>query len=301
MRRWLWPVVVGALACGYALLAFDWPAVGRALHRFDTGRFVAIGVPCTVVLLVARSVRWVAVAGLDGPWRTLLRLHGQTSLAIAIAATTPLQAGELVKLKLARQETGAGWSELGAAFALERVADVFALLMLGAIGFWGVASDRLLLAAGVAVLLVAASVYALRRISVLPDAIRLAPWLAQVAAYRVPPARMAMFVGGTATKWVCVLLTWQALFAACGIELTAGQCALLLSVVSLAVTASLVPGGLGVSEVSTKAVLTWMSVEPGLADAGAVLLRLMLPLVVAVALVNSLPLLAVRRSETRNE
>lgn len=301
MRRWLWPVVVGALACAYVLTAFDWSAVGRALRGFDVLGFVAVGVPCTVVLLIARSVRWIAVANLAGPWRTMVRLHAQTSLSIAVATATPLQAGELLKLKLARRETGLGWGELGTAFALERVADVLAVLLIGVIGFWGVASDRLMLAAAAWLLLTVAALLALRWVAAWPVATRWAPWLAPIAGFRVAPRRMALFVGGTAAKWVCVLLTWQALFAACGILLTLGQCAVVLSGVTLAVTASLVPGGLGVSEVSTKALLTWMSVEPALADAGAVLLRLMLPLVVVVALLNALPLLIPHEDESRHE
>ena len=69
--------------------------------------------------------------------------------------------------------------------------------------------------------------------------------------------------------------------------------------VTISVTVSLVPGGIGVAEVSTRALLLWLGVEPSLADAGAVLLRLLTPLVIAIGLLHGLFLLPARRAAGR--
>jgi hypothetical protein len=294
MLRRSWPALLGLAACGLALLLFDWPMVGRALLGFDVAGFLLVAVPVTLVMFAARTLRWVAVAGLSFRPAALWRAHVQTALAIATAAATPLQAGEALKMKLARDATGAGWATLGAAFALERVADVAALLALGAIGLGlGAASGAwLALAAALAVAGVMAAPALLRWLAPRPWLpARFSGVLAPLAAYRPSAARMAVLGACTVVKWFCVTLLWQAVFAGAGVALGLGACALAVALVTFAVTASMVPGGIGVAELSTRAVLLWSGVPPGLADAAAVLLRLLTPLVVAIGLLHALALL----------
>jgi hypothetical protein len=298
MLRRLWPALIGLAACGLALALFDWSMVGRALLGFDTGGFLLVAVPVALVMFAARTLRWVAVSGMSFQPAALWRAHVQTAFAIATATATPLQAGEMLKMKLARDSTGAGWATLGAAFALERVADMAALLALGAIGLGlgATSGGSLAIAATVAVGAVLLAPALLRQLAAAPLPARIAAALAPLAVYRTSPARMLALGICTAAKWLCVTLLWQSVFASSGVELGLGACALTVALVTLAVTLSMVPAGIGVAELSTRAVLLWSGVPPGLADGAAVLLRLLLPLVVGIGLLHAAFLLPGRRT-----
>lgn len=271
---------------------FDWSMVAAAFLRFDVARFLAICIPVGLFIFAVRSVRWVAVANLSFRPAALWRTHLQTALAIATAAATPLQAGEALKLKMARDDTGAEWASLGAAFGLERLADVATLLALGALGFGlrGASGMWLAFASVGVVVLVGLAPAALRWVATLPLPTRISNGLAPLAAYRLSAARLAILGLCTAAKWWGVVVLWQTVFACAGISLSMADCAIAVVLVTISVTISLVPGGIGVAEVSTRAVLLWFGVEAGLADAGAVMLRLLTPLVIVIGLVHAIGL-----------
>lgn len=292
MLRRLFPLLIGLAATIWALLVFDWGMVGAAFLRFDIVHFLMVCVPIGLLMFAVRSLRWVAVAGLSFRPAPLWRAHAQSAIAIATAAATPLQAGEALKLKMVRDDTGADWASLGAAFALERMADVATLLAMGALGLGlrGASGIWLVVASLVAVLLVAFAPAGLRQLAGLPLPGRVARALAPLTAYRPSSARMALLGLCTVAHWWCVLVLWQAVFKSCGISLSLADCGIAVVLVTISVTISLVPGGIGVAEVSTRAVLLWLGVEPGLADAGAVMLRLLTPLVIVIGMLHALAL-----------
>jgi len=301
MLRRLWPLLICVLACGWALSIFDWRMVGASFLRFDLEHFLLVGIPVGLALFLVHSLRWAAVAGMPFTPAVLWRTHVQTALAIATAAVTPLQAGEALKIKFAHDTTGADYATLGAAFALERLADMAVLLGLCALGFGlrGASGPWLLAGAlglGVAV---AFAPLALRRLSSWRLPHRLRVELEPLAAYRPAAWRLLVLALCTVCKWLCVVWLWQATFAASGVFLDIPDTAVVVALVSLSVTVSLVPGGIGVAEVSTRAVLLWLGVEAGQADAAAVMLRLLLPLVVGIGLLHGLAWLPGRRQAHR--
>ncbi|MEI6159143.1 MAG: lysylphosphatidylglycerol synthase domain-containing protein [Roseococcus sp.] len=301
LARRFWPVLICSVACSWALFVFDWRMVGAALLRFDITLFLSICVPLGVLLFSVRSLRWAAVAGMRFDAPTLWRTHVQTALALATAAATPLQAGEALKLKFARDTTGQDYASLGGAFALERLTDAAVLLGMGAIGFGlaGASGMWLLTASLLLALAVGFAPLALRRLAGARLSPHLSSALAPLAQYRPALWRMLVLGTCTVTKWVIVVLMWQTTFLAAGITLGAPETALVVVLVTISVTVSLVPGGIGVAEVSTRALLLWLGVEPSLADAGAVLLRLLTPLVIAIGLLHGLFLLPARRAAGR--
>lgn len=299
MHRRIWPLLFGLLACAWALFSFDWRMVAEAFLAFDFIGFLCVCLPIGFAVFLVRSLRWAAVANMPFTPMILWRTHVQTAFAIATAAATPLQAGEALKIKFAHDTTGADWASLGAAFGLERLADMAVLFGIGAIGFGlrGASGAWLLVAALGLAALVAMAPFALRRLAAarLPE--RLAAPLRSLRHYR--PAAWRMLVLGlcTVAKWVGVVLLWQATFAAAGISLGVAECAMVVMLVTISVTASLVPGGIGVAEVSTRAVLLWIGVEPGLADAGAVMLRLLMPLIIGIGLLHALFMIPRRKAD----
>jgi len=300
MLRRLLPLLIGFAACTWALLMFNWSSIGVALLQFDYFHFLVVGIPLGLFVFLVRTLRWVAVAGLSFRPSALWRAHVQTAIAIATAAATPLQAGEVLKLKMARDDTGAGWAELGAAFALERMADVATLFAIGALAFGlrGTSSFWLVVASLVVALLVALAPAGLRSLARLRLPARIGVALAPLSASRPSPARMAVLGLCTVAKWWGVVVLWQAVFLSAGISLSLADCGMAVVLVTISVTISLVPGGIGVAEVSTQAVLLWLGVEPGLADAGAIMLRLLTPLVIGIGMLHTIALRPSKRSLT---
>lgn len=292
-HRRMWPLLICLPACGWALASFDWPMVGRAFLKFDLRYFLTVGLPVGFFIFLVRGLRWAAVAGMPFTPRILWRTHVQTAIAIATAAATPLQAGEALKIKLAHDATGADYASLSAAFFMERLADMALLFGIGAIGFGlrGASGGALMTAALALAVLVGVAPLILRRLAAAPLPNRMAHAIKPVADYR--PAAWRLMVLGLCTtgKWLGVVLLWQATFASCGIWLDFADCAVVVVLVTISITISLIPGGIGVAEVSTRAVLVWLGVEPGLADGGAVMLRLQLPLIIAIGLLHGLALL----------
>lgn len=290
MLRRLWPLLLCLLACGWALLVFDWAAIAAAFRRFDLGHFLLVGVPACLLFFAMRSLRWAAISGARFTPRLLWDIHLQSTLALTAATVTPMQAGEAIKLKFAHDRLGRDYASLTAAFGMERLADLAVVLGLGALGFGLRGAAPGWLAAGAVALALAALLAPalLRRLAMAPLPAALAHRLAPLAAYRVAPWRMALLGLCSLGNWLAVILLWQGTLAAAGVSLGLGDCALAVALVALAVTASLVPGGFGVAEVSTRAVLVWLGVEPGLAEAGAVLLRMIMLLVIALGLLHGL-------------
>lgn len=292
MLRRSWPALLGLAACGLALLLFDWPMVGRALLGFDVAGFLLVAVPVTLVMFAARTLRWVAVVGLSFRPAALWHSYLQTAMAVGVSMLTPALVGEALKLKLARDAVGTGWSTLGAAFAIERVADVAALVALLAVGLGvsGSSGPILACAAALATAGVAFAPGFLRLAAGWPLPTPVSHALRPLASFKPSASRMALFGLGTALNWVCVLLLWQAVLAGAGVRIGLTDCAVAVSLVTFAVIASMVPGGIGVAEVSAWAVFSWLGLSAGEAEVGSVALRLTTLLVVALGLVHALPL-----------
>lgn len=302
MARRLLPILICTIACAWALLTFDWPMVGKTLLRFNLGLFLAVCLPLGLLLFCVRSLRWAAVAGIGFTPAQLWRTHVQTALALATAAATPLQAGEALKLKFTRDMTGQTYAALGGAFAVERLADVAVLFGVGAIGFGlaGASGIWLLIASGLLAIAVALAPFLLRRLAGAPLPARMAAAIAPLAEYRPAPWRMLVLGNCTVAKWYIVILMWQTTFTAAGIRLGLAETALVVVLVTLSVTVSLVPGGIGVAEISTRALLLWLGVEASHAEAGAIVLRLLTPLIIGIGLVHGLFLLPARRAAERD-
>jgi hypothetical protein len=253
--------------------------------------FLLVAVPVTLVMFAARTLRWVAVAGLSFRLGALWHSHLQTALAVGVAMLTPAQVGEALKMKLVRDADGKEWATLGAAFVIERLADLAALTLLLVI-WLGHASIGWLAVAGLGMAAAVALLPALlRRVEHWPLPTPVAHALLPLGSFRPAPWRMCLFALGTFLNWGCVLLLWQAVLGGAGVWLSLAECALAVSLVTFAVIASMVPGGIGVAELSAWRVFSWLGVAAGQAEAGSVLLRLITAVVAAMGLLHGLALL----------
>jgi uncharacterized membrane protein YbhN (UPF0104 family) len=298
--RQIWPAALAVIACGYALFVFDWGVVSRTLLSFDIVRFVILGGALVLVSFISQTLRWTAISGLPLKPVTLWETHLQSSVSAAAALTTPFAVGDALKVKLARDSSQQALGTLGAAFLIERGADLTALAGLAVLGLGLRGSASMLLTVVFCLLLlsVMAAPILTRTFATYVPSKRLARILEPVRSYKPSIARMLIFAAGTAARWAAITELWRLTLGCAGIPLEIADASVLVAGVTLAAFSSLVPAGIGVSDVTARAILIWLGVPAGLADTGAVALRLLSPLIIGLALMHA-PLLLKRAAKLR--
>ena len=187
----------------------------------------------------------------------------------------------------------------GFAYAMERVADLVAVVTLLAAGLaahgGGAVSAAIAALSGLAALcLMPAAARHLAGARYVPPAVTRV--LSPLAEVRVSGSRFAIFLLCTAAKWASVIVLWSVPLETVGVCISLADTALLVAGITLAGIVSLVPGAIGVAEVSTRVLLTWMGVEPSPAEAAAIALRLLSLVLIAVGLLHALPMFRRRRT-----
>ncbi len=124
-NRW-WAIVVALLACGYALERFDWRKVGDTLAGISLLPLIIETSAVTLAIFAACTLRWIAISGL--PWRgTVIRdVYIYIAVVIGTSAATPMQLGEMLKIKFAR-DSGLPFGSAVVSLALERLIDLAAI------------------------------------------------------------------------------------------------------------------------------------------------------------------------------
>ena len=297
--RVLWPFALVTTCVTIVLLGFDWTAVGARLATVDALRFLLLTGAITLFACVMRGLRWVAIAGLPFNARAICDAQCYVAVSVAAASATPMQVGEALKLHFARRSSGMLLARSGFAYAMERVADLVAVVTLLAVGLaahgGSVIPAAIAALSGLAALCLmpAAARHLAGARYVPPAATR---FLSPLAEVRVSGPRFAIFLLCTAAKWASVIILWHVPLETVGVHISLADTALLVAGITLAGTASLVPGAIGVAEASTLILLTWMGVEPGPAEAAAIALRLLSVVLIAVGLLHALPMFLRRRT-----
>lgn len=292
------PYVIAAVCIAWVAFAFDWHHIVAILSGIDLTRIVLLCVPAALVMFAARTIRWIAVSGLPyTPW-IMYRVHAFTALSIATASPTPLQLGEIVKLKFTRDASGLPYQHLAAAYVLERMMDLAAVSAIAAFGL-ALRSADAAWAAILAIILVGAVA---ATPAIIPYLLRL-PWgpgikgrLAPLAGFSLPPLRLLIFSACTLVKWTSILALWHVILSATGIALSLPDLCILLASVTVSMMVVMVPAGIGVAELSARAVLIWLGIPPPLAEAGSIALRLISPLVIGLGLLQGIPILLDRKN-----
>jgi uncharacterized membrane protein YbhN (UPF0104 family) len=297
--RVLWPIALVTTCVTIVLFGFDWTAVGARLATVDALPFLLLTGAITFFAFVMRGLRWVALAGLPFTAGAIWDAQCYVAVSVAAASATPMQAGEALKLHFARRSSGMLLARSGFAFAMERVADLVAVVTLLAVGLaahgGGVVPATIAALIGLAALCLmpAAARHLAGARYVPPVATRVLVPLAEV---RVSGPRFAIFLLCTAAKWASVIVLWRVPLEAAGVRISLADTALLVAGTTLAGIVSLVPGAIGVAEVSTRVLLTWMGIEPGPAEAAAIALRLLSLVLIAIGLLHALPMFLRRRA-----
>ncbi len=272
-----WPMLLGGGVLAWIALTVDWLQLREVMRSVRAWPLLPVLALLALGTYCACAVRWMAINRLPWRGRVLRDVYLYVTVAIALGMATPMQMGEALKLKYAR-DAGLSFKASVTSLALERVIDLAAIAALVGAGIlhWTTGS-RALAAAALAVPSLVILLPRLGRRWTLhcpPFAAKLGPPL--------PASGVAVVLAATYVKWGVTLAAWLTLLAAVDVALTIWQGMLLLGMTAVAAILSMVPAGLGVQEVSAMALLEAMGFPGWQAEAGALVLRLMLPVMLAI-------------------
>ncbi len=293
LRAWPWAVAIAAVL--YAGWSFDWAAVGPAIARMPAGQFILVEGLLLVGVFAASAGRWMAVTNLLPSLFVFLQVYAYTSLAVVVGQVTPMQLGEALKIKFA-QISGLPVRRSAVSLLIERLVDLAVIVDLAGVGLLqryhagtGLIGAALLIPLTAVFCASRAAQWARRRF---PNP-RASAWLGTPEDH-LSDLRLTVLVALTIVKWVTVALLWQFALRCVGCLIGLADCMLTVATVSVISMLSMVPGGFGVQELSLKPMLVSFGTTPDMAEAGSIAIRLVMPLMIILGLLQSPALL--RRS-----
>jgi uncharacterized membrane protein YbhN (UPF0104 family) len=272
-------VGIGATLLGwcawYLGTVFEWGAILTILGRADPlWLLLGCGV-LSVAQMAVRTLRWTVLLRTVHCEARFVDLYFFTVVSVSLAAMTPGQAGEAIKVEWLRKHGLLGRLPGYGSFLMERAAD---LLIVGILAVLSPllspslvaepAHLRTLLAATTVVLSLGLLAFLRLKpggsVGHLRDSLR-----GTIGDLRV----LARVLALTMLSWLLVMASWQVCLLSIGMHLAPTEALSLVSLVTLAHVLSLLPGGLGVSEVVTAGLLARMGHAAPAAQAGALILR----------------------------
>jgi uncharacterized membrane protein YbhN (UPF0104 family) len=274
--------VLVLLACGvYIGQNFRWREAFVLLSAADLAWFWAGGAGI-VAFWTMRALRWhLLLRGMQAGAR-FGELYLCCAVALSLSAFTPFQSGELLKVELLKKYGHVARLPGYSALLLERVADLYAIVVMGAVAaMFRLGSLSHGATALVAMLLLALPVAAYVLLHRLRLHGRLGQVVGQIQGGVNSPAVLCMVMVLTFLGWAMIALAWQACFVSLSIAFGFIDMLGLLSLITLASILSFIPGGIGIAEAGITEVLIGHGIDAPLAQAGALLLRALSFLVIA--------------------
>ena len=273
--RYLLVLLVMGICVAATLKLFDWHAVGNALSRMHLGLLLVGALPLLFAIFTLRGLRWLVVLGIKPTCGRFWQSFCANGAAAGLATLTPFQLGEIIKIRLIPDHHGSAWRLGVSGFFVERLLDLSAVLGMGLcglaihFGFAWMAPLALLLP------LLTGLLFGLltSHLHHLPS--RLQPYMEALRhKQRIIQASLL-----TIMIWMLYAGLWWIAILAINVRPDFSEVCILLGGVMLAVVASMAPGGLGVAELGSRGIMLWLGASATDADAIAIALRLLTPLI----------------------
>lgn len=279
--RYMLIMLIVAICVTATLKLFDWHAVAQALLRMHLGVLLAGALPLLFTIFSLRGLRWLVVLGIKPNQERFWQSFCANGAAAGLATLTPFQLGEIIKIRLIPDQRGSAWRHGVSGFFIERLLDLSGVLGMGLCGL--ALHFRLVWLACLALLLPLLTgllfgllVGYLHR---LPS--RLQPYMEALHHKRqiIQASLLTIII------WILYTGLWWVAIFAINVQLDFSEVSMLLGGVMLAVVTSMVPGGIGVAELGSRGIMLWLGSSATDADAVAIALRLLTPLIALVGLV----------------
>jgi uncharacterized membrane protein YbhN (UPF0104 family) len=274
--RWFAALGLGTAVFVWVLWRVDLAAIVSVLAMAD-GFQVWLVMPMLILAVwVLRAVRWMIVLVALGFAPRIIPTYLSVGAAIGLGSATPGQTGELLKLAYVQRSGRSDIARSVSGFVIERVADIFTLLVLTTTSSIVVLSDSRLLIPAIAIAIAMLACMVILPLildrSGIPTVLR--SLSKGVKAMVVKPLSGFMILLVTLLCWLVTTQLWHVALGAIGIEVPFAFCILLVGGVTIATVATLLPGGIGISELTVVVLLNRQGYGADDAFAAALVLRL---------------------------
>lgn len=274
------------LAVGFSLIVclgsvwfigrtFEWAQLAQVLRGVNVAFLIVAGGASIEAYWVLRTLRWHVLLRRTNTRVPLLDLYMCTAVSLSFALFTPLQSGEMLKVELLkkygmlRRYPGYG------SFLVERALDMVILLTMACVSLLTVVDilPNRTYAYGILGLMALVSIaglVALAKLRLRGRPRQLMETMRQCVG-NVPT--LIVVTGISCVSWASVAFSWQVFLYGGGIHLSFAQAVALMSIVALINILSLIPGGIGISEVGTSQMLMHFGFAAAIAQAGSLVLR----------------------------
>jgi len=319
MTRWVRAalLVLGLFILAGFVSSLDLAAIASAVARANAGR-LALAVLWLAANVTLKAVRWRVMVGTMSERPLGLPAAGAAILAgVAAASLTPGRGLEMAKPLLLRGSHGVPMATSTAAVVVERLLDGAALIVLFAVSLVLVPAAResifypviaavaLFFAVGAALLLLphrlaAVATWVISRLPVTAPvrmrAVSIAARFAGGLANWRQNGKLGLLLGMSVAAAFLEVLRLTAVFAALGLRVGLADAMLAFCAANLLGAATLIPGGIGITEVSLAGIITLVTaIGPAATVAAAVLLDRALSYYLIVALGALILVVASRR------
>ena len=242
-----------AVWCAWYLYAhFDWSAVFELLGRAKLGWLFAAGGASTLGYFLVRALRWRAILPRVASSTLLGQLYLITAITVGLSIVTPGHLGEAIKIELLKRNDGPGRLLGTGAFLTERLIDAGIIATVAVVGlsvympYADLAGVHAV--AWMIVGLVAAGTVIALSVKWRGKLRELATPVLVFSRDRTAFGRVLIL---SLASWALVALGW--LFALRSVDVNLGflQVLWLAAVVVIVQIASLIPGGIGISDLLT--------------------------------------------------
>lgn len=282
-------VIIGSIVCAasicYLLLVYDWQDVFHSLLNVQYLTLILQIWGVHFFYIILRTSRFFILVRRFNAKIPFEKLYFINAVVLSLAVLTPGQLGEVLKIELLKRQNLLDRLSGFGGFAIERFMDLLVITTIACLG--GVWTDTFanrypvfLFGGGVLFIILLATFLLTGR----------------KFFYRGLPLRngsSTLWVWGrifilTLLSWGCVIWAWSLILAAAKVHLGMWQVAWLVSLVTVGVILSLMPGGIGVADMLTVELLVEMGIMPMMAQGGAILLRFYALILVGFGLIHIL-------------
>ena len=279
IKKLLSVIVSGAifsLCAYYMILYFEWRVIFQLLTQVDLKLFLGAGAVTILFYWFIRTIRWFVLLRAVDIHIDFYRLYLVGTISMAFAIITPLQSGEAMKIELLKKIGALDRVPGYGIFMTERILDLTIVLLMALLSLlFGVSKflDKVTMLAVVAFLLLCfvGFIVIIQHISPTNPVGRFfQPFNQCIRNGKVLASVVLLTIGG----WFLVVLGWYVSLRSVSISLTILETGALAAITNLISILSLIPGALGIGEVSVATFLVYLNQDVTLAQAGALIIRL---------------------------
>jgi len=260
----------------YIYKNFLWYDIFLILTRADLLYLIAYGTISIIAYWLLRTMRWFLLLKNLNLNISFSKLYICNAISLGFAILTPFQSGEVLKIELLKKYEDTERISGYGSFAVERAIDVLVLTAMASISILsiidkGVNLIILIYLWGLILLLLMALLLSLRKFQIHG---KLGDFVSSMRLCINDLKNLFVVVILTICSWMMVVFGWKICLESISIDIGLHKSMALTSMATIINTASLIPGALGISEVSITEILINFGLSPASSQAGSLAIRL---------------------------